>query len=656
MSGKSPKLIINKLILVGRDKNYTVNFDVGLNIIHGDSDTGKSSILNLIDYLLGSKKVYMYDEIEKHGKYALLEVSLNGKTYTIKRDIFNTKENIEVYSSDIESMNEVFPLEYGFDYSKEGQAGYFSDFLLSSLNIPMIKVKESPSKEDSEMVRLGFRSIFKYCYFDQDEVGSRDILDRKNYSLVAKNKETFKFIHNVLDTQITEIQKEIGEKEREKKELASRYGTISYFLLETKLSTEESLYDEKENLKEKIGSLEFEKNNLTNKMRADDNEVEALRKLVLMMEKRINNLYKQKSIKENQLEQNLRLKKEYQNDINKLQTSIKVKNSLSLQHTQKVACPLCDSIMESVDIKKHFVEYNEEILKKEISSIKNRFKGLGVIIEQLRDELFLIDKNLLDEKINLSKARENLDISAEKFISPYVSQRDMLISELYTIKEKLEKIEYFLKIRKQLNEMKEKEEILVKQIDELKTKLNTLTENAPSIEEILNEIGSYLKEFLEYIPIKNAYGIRVSEKTYLPIVRERDYTELTSGGLRTLASIGYITSLLKNSLLKETNYPSLIMLDTVGKYLGKTKKKSEDEDGRKENKKEGLEDPKKYFNIYKYLENMSSNFIKKGNEHQIILVDNDFPEDLEVDYDQYVVKKFSVEEKEGYEVGFINNA
>lgn len=130
MSGKSPKIIINKLILIGRDKPYIVNFNVGINIIHGDSDTGKSSILNLIDYLLGSKEIYMYDEIEKHGKYALLEMWLNERIYTIKRDIFNTKENIEVYSSDIEGMDNVFPLEYGVDYSKEAPAGYFSDFLL----------------------------------------------------------------------------------------------------------------------------------------------------------------------------------------------------------------------------------------------------------------------------------------------------------------------------------------------------------------------------------------------------------------------------------------------------------------------------------------------------------------------------------------------
>ena len=35
-------LRIERLILVGVRKNYIVQFEDGLNIIHGDSDTGKS--------------------------------------------------------------------------------------------------------------------------------------------------------------------------------------------------------------------------------------------------------------------------------------------------------------------------------------------------------------------------------------------------------------------------------------------------------------------------------------------------------------------------------------------------------------------------------------------------------------------------------------
>ncbi|WP_408010170.1 hypothetical protein ACJROX_07715 [Pseudalkalibacillus sp. A8] len=654
MKIKSPKLIVNKLILVGREKSYTVPFYEGLNIIHGDSDTGKSSILNLIDYLLGSKKVYRYDEIEQHGKYALLEVELNEKTYTIKRDIFDSKEMIEVYSSNIEEMDSVFPHEYSPNYNVEGPSGFYSDFLLSSLNIPIITVKESPSKENSKMVRLSFRDIFKYCYFDQDDVGSREILDRKNYTLIAKNKETFKFLHNALDSQITELQREISEKKRKKSDLLSKYNTISSFLSETKFSTEESLHSKKEEIVEDISILESEISNLTNKMRADNQEMEELRADVFNHEEMVNDLIKRKSLKETQLGQNIRLKKDYQSDINKLQTTLKVKNSKSLQHFHKVECPLCNNIIDNDDVKKHFVEHNEDILKKEINSIRNRIKDLTNLIEQLRDEIFLIENNLEETTEKLNNVKSKLDLAAEEYISPYISQRDMYVSELYTLKEHLDRIDYFLKVRKQLGEIKEEESTLKDQIDELNKKLDSLIEQSPSIEDTLFNIGTFLKEFLEFIPISKAFGISINEKTFLPTVRNRDYTDLTSGGLRTLVSLGYIVSLLKNSLTMDTNYPSLVIIDTVGKYLGKTSKNEQEEI--RATKEEGLDDPKKYLNIYKYLEKMSEAFLDEGKKHQIILVDNDFPEDLQTDFNKYVVKRFSTEKKKGYEIGFINNA
>lgn len=230
----------------------------------------------------------------------------------------------------------------------------------------------------------------------------------------------------------------------------------------------------------------------------------------------------------------------------------------------------------------------------------------------------------------------------------------MYISELSTAKESFESIDYFLKIRKQLGEIKEEENTLIQQIDELNRKLEYLKEISPSIDDTLNNLGIFLKEFLEFIPISNAFGISISNNTYLPVVRNRDYTDLTSGGLRTLVSLGYITSLLKNSLNVDTNYPSLIMIDTVGKYLGKTNKNDQEENNA--TKEEGLDDPKKYINIYKFLGKMSREFLEEGYKHQIILVDNDFPVELQTNFNKYVVKRFSTEKKDGYEIGFINNA
>lgn len=68
---------IKSLNLVGTRKTYSIPFYPGVNIIYGDSDTGKSSILEFINYLMGSSSIELADEIKSSVEYAALELELN---------------------------------------------------------------------------------------------------------------------------------------------------------------------------------------------------------------------------------------------------------------------------------------------------------------------------------------------------------------------------------------------------------------------------------------------------------------------------------------------------------------------------------------------------------------------------------------------------
>lgn len=658
MNDNSPSLIINKLILVGHRKNYIVPFHKGLNVIYGDSDTGKSSILNLINYCLGSNKVDMYDELEYSGKYCILEIVLNGKIYTIKRDIFNPNYSIEVYYSDIENMNSVFPYEYSPNYSKEGIAGYFSDFLLRALNIPLVKVKKAPSKMDSEFVRLSFRDIFKFCYIDQDDVGSKYVLDAQNGSVFTKNKETFKFIHNVLDSQITELQNDIASKEKERKELEKKYNIISNFLRETQIKNIDMLKSDLSILDEQLNSIELEIKNLNDKMVSNINYNNELRNLIEELKYKIIENDNAKKALETDIEQNIKLKKEYVKDITKLQSAIEVKSKLPSNINKKIKCPVCCKNM-SVEELKQSLGYNDATyLKEEVNALKRRKQNLIGLIDSQVNELGILSEKRQTLIEDLNKAEILMDSNTKEYISPYVSQRDGLITQNTSIKEQKIKIEYFLKLRTQLELINNDVVSLKTQIDSLIIKIDKLKVNAPSTEKIVSSLGDYLKEFLDFVKIRNATNIAVSNKTFLPIVRNKDYVSLTSGGLRTLTSVGYFISLLKNSLSTNTNLPSFLMIDTIGKYLGKTKEKYLGQTDKNQDEKEGINDPDKYLNIYKYLIGLCNS--KKENEEsadfQIIIVDNEIPLEIEEIIGKYFIKRFSTDVREGFEIGFIDDA
>lgn len=645
-------LKINKLVLIGRDKEYVVEFHNGLNIIYGDSDTGKSSILNLVNYLLGSKNIYMYEELEIHGKQALLEVMLNEEIFTIKRNIFNPNDFIEVYPSNIEDIEKTFPLEFGSDYKKPGPNGFFSDFLLESLNIPLIEVKQAPSKADSKTIRLSFRDVFKFCYLNQDDVGNRDMLDRKNFSVFTKNKETFKFIHNLLDTQVLQMEKELSEKRRRKSELLAEYKIVSTFLRDARFETEDSINNKIEQTNLELKIVESEISNINVTLLSDTEKFEYLREDIFLLEKQINEIHIEKSVKETQLEQNIRLRKEYKKDIDKLEASIEIKEALPEKDEElDLSCPVCDStiILDSHD--NTIIQYGEEMLKNEIKKLKSRINDIdGLIVEQ-RNTVYIYEENIRRWKNELAEKKNTLDMNTKEIISPYLAQRDEMMSKRASLHETKQSILYFQKVRRKLNKLSQNAEIIQEQITELEGKVDVLKEGSPEMEQVIGDIADILSEYLHTIPIRNAHGISINKNTFLPVVREKDYNNLTSGGLRTIVSIGYFISLQIYGAKNNTYLPSLLMLDTLGKYLGTNDTISNEEIIRKVIDDEELKDPKKYVNLYKYLVSLHESL---GETHQIIIVDNQLPSELDTTLKQYVVKHFSVDGI-GDSKGFIDN-
>ncbi|WP_249546584.1 ATP-binding protein [Escherichia coli] len=224
-------LRIERLILVGVRKNYIVKFEDGLNIIHGDSDTGKSSILEFINYLLGASKIELADEIISSVNYAALEVIINDSAYTIVRDIYKPQNFIEVYQCPFERREAFISRKYAPNFSNNNAPdGFFSDFLMDALNFPKLKLKVSPTQVTSQFKRLSFRNIIKYSYVNQDDMGSKSLLGMTDWAKYTYTKEVFKYIYNVLDTDISDIEQQISDKRSELNNLRKKYEHVSEFL------------------------------------------------------------------------------------------------------------------------------------------------------------------------------------------------------------------------------------------------------------------------------------------------------------------------------------------------------------------------------------------------------------------------------------------
>lgn len=653
-------ILINELIVVGHEKNYRVKFFKGVNIIYGDSATGKSSILNLIDYLLGSKKFDLYPEIETSGKYAALDVELNGTRYTIKRDIFKPNQPIEVYPCNFDSVDNHACKKYLPSFAKSsayGELDFYSDFLLDSLDLPKIKLKESPTKDDSKLVRLSFRDIFKFCYVDQDTLGNKSFLKPDNYVVQTKNKEVFKYIFNALDNNLSTLEGFLSDRIRERKTIENKFNMVADFLRESEFETLSTLDDGVTKIDQSIIEVETALIEL-NKSNVSDNEIYRIIKSELeniSMERK--SLFQKLQDIKLKIEKFTRLKNDYVNDVSKFKASISARTTIGAINEDVELCPVCDSTLDVSIAKERFTIDEKDKISHEINLLKRRIRDTESIVSQARQELDKTNSELKKLDYVESEALRLQEKNTKEITSPYLAERDMYTLQLGELKQKRKDIVNRLKVRNQHKHLSTNIKSLEIKIGKLQEEIDNLKKTAPSMVEVLSDLGDYLDNYLKFVKIKSPLDISFDPVSFSAKVRGIEYSNLTSGGLRTIVSIGYLCSLLEASLESNINYPSFLMIDTVGKYLGKTKEQNYEisSDEKVEDEIEAVSDPMKYKNIYEFIIGLTEKFENRDKVSQVILVDNDVPDHIVSDLSGFIVAQYSSERANGLPVGFIDN-
>lgn len=625
----SQGLLLKSLILIGHRKDYRVTFHPGINIIYGDADTGKSSILRFVYYLLGGKQIKIDEEISSSVKYAVLEISINGKPYCISRDIFNPTRDIDVYSCKYSEISNSFPEKYKSSITKgDDQNKSLSEFILEALELPAVRLKQAPTKDSSETARLSFLDLFKFIYLDQDDVGSAHMLNIGNHVLETKNREVFKYIFNVLDSGTSEIEVDIASKTQEKTQIANQYSAISHFLSQAEFKSAEFLDEEISNIDNIKIEVKDQLSNLNKRMTSDNELYEGLKDALNTINLNIEQQEEAKSNAIRSIERFGRLFNDYQNDIDRIESSLSAKEIIGSDVQEKTSCPICETVIDVGDISDKFDIPSDTRLKSELTSIKRRSKDLKQLISDNRSDLETANSLLAELYLEKSKAREIMDEELSSSISPYLAERDAIVKELAQLDERREKAVHSLRVRNKQAALADQVGRLEGAIEKLKIKLDELKKNAPSLDNILKDLGTDINKFIQQVKIKNHHGVGIDEKTFFPKVRNIEYRKINSGGLRTIVSIGYLASILLQKLRKDTNIPGLLMIDTVGKFLGKTPEDSDDNQIDSENDVDGVADPEKYRNLFNALIAIAEEFDNKGKLCQIILVDNDMPKDV----------------------------
>jgi len=642
----NPSLIINRLVLAGINGNYEANFKPGLNIVHGSMDSGKSTILHMINYCLGgSNKKILYDEVKSKVRSIFLELSLNGNIFTLERQLLEPKSAVKVYSSNFLERNDFFPQFMSADSTGNMPDGWLSDFLLENLGIAKVKIKESLTRADADEDRLSFRDLMKLMFLKQTDVGSDSLLDYKSPAVFIKNVAVQKFVYNSHDERLASLQTQRKTEAEILKQLRLSQQTLSKFLREVGVPLDESAFGEKiDHAKQQISDLDAAVQNLKQNFALNSQTSLELRKTINTLKTELDDKSKNINTVKKRITEFTKLKGTYRIELDNIQLSKLARPFLSKVPLDKsISCPMCNSDLPIA---------SEAIPLDEIDaverSVKNKLSGLDASIKSSLEKIEALQNEYRETESLVSKHTQIFDTQNITSLSPIILMIETAEKAKVQAHVELSSLKKNLSIFRKFDETQAKINSKLSVISNLDQLIQNVEAGLTGLDDIISNLRTIFSKYMSSSGVQNTHGISYSNQ-FVPHFRNMSYYDHLSGGVRTVMSIGMFITRFIYSLKSTCNLPPFLMIDTPGQNIGRKKNEGDDNT---------VSDPAIYETIYAQLLSAIDLASSKDINCQIIVVDNDFP-DILIHHDSneryHLVKKFQ-KNNPNFEKGLIHDA
>ena len=489
----------------GKIKDKDISFSEKINIIYGENEAGKSTLMRfIINSLYGiskNKKGKEYSDFEKYKPWngddfsGKISYELDNKEkYEIFRDF--KKKSPKIFNENMEDISKNFSInkstgnEFFYEQTKIDEELFLSTLVVNQQEIKLQKQEQNVLiQKIANLIGTGEDNVSYKRAIDRlnkkqlEEVGTQKSRE-KPINIVSKNIEKLKNEKEEIEKYV-DIKYEIDDKKNRLQEEINELNAQNEFLQNLKLLNEnEKIEKEKIKIKENIKNENEEKINL---LKNKINEIKNNNKNNFE-ENNLNN--SEKNIKNN-------------NKIKNIQKIKLQKNKLNKKLILIFILLLIINVLQFIFIKNNnfkyiflltvptFLIFWIFIIKNKNKLIKNIEKNKKIIeekinleVNELNNEINLIEKNNLELKNEINKLKNNFNLK--------INLEKEKIKNKYKNKIEENKINYFLNLE---NVILEKEKIQEK-LNNAKIELHTLEIDQKNIEPKLEKLSNLEEELV----------------------------------------------------------------------------------------------------------------------------------------------------------------
>ncbi len=561
-----------------RDEIETLEFNEGVNIITGLSNSGKTVWLKMLDFLLGDSS-----SVEN----ALDNEDISGVVLS------------EKYKS-IDAIIEIDSVEYLIErrWKEQGlkskiiidgkvyDSVEFSSFILDKLQIPNLKFSKGNPYVDGNQFTLTFRTMLRHIY--RQERFWNDIADQQFYS--EQHAAISQFL-GLAEKMFSHAYGDMIDLQKEKIKIESQKNTLELLLDQfgknmTQVGDSVIMFTTADSIKNKINSLEKQvadliiKRNLvvteaiqkvTKESNLAQNEDVILSKqrvdLLRELEQHTNQLSKQNE----RIEKFTSLLKSVENEIEKFKrakdagdifSEIKISHCPACHqevsnHNEKGTCFLCHQATTESP--------SQDRLNFEISQLESEKKELKELVSKLSVEKqqFQIQERALKENIeSINRKIEPLMQAVSALVNP---QMGLLDSERGKVEEQIttfKRLENNLKTRDgYINNIIDLDKKI--SLKRLEIKNIEVGDNEQASVDLADGMMEYINQICEMKPERWQQGridLNIGEKEFKFSIGRSKWSSV-GGTLRAYFLFAYHYGLLKLSNKEGYHYPGLLILD-----------------------------------------------------------------------------------------------
>ena len=489
-----------KINSYGKLQNKEINLDNGINLIYGQNEAGKSTLIKfIVNSFYGISKNKKGKELSDYDKYkpwqgeefsGKLEYELDNKNkYEIYRD-FN-KKNPKIFNENMEDISK----EFNIDKNRGNEFFYEQTKIDEDLFLSTLAINQNEVKLEGQAQNFLIQKIANLAQTGDDNTSFKRVIDRLNrrqLDEVGSDRSREKPI-NIINKNIQSLEEEKQELEKYKNfryEFEEEENNLREEILE--LESEEVFLKDLKFLNEK-GKIEKEKIKIKENIK-----IESLEKINLLKNKinefKLNN----KNILEKYLNNNS------EKNINKKNNKLN-KNKLIKKLNIILVLLIIINIIQFIFIKNNYFKYiflltvptflifyiflinkEKEKIKNKEKIEKNNFEKINLELINLENEKKILEKNLNNLNDEINKLKNNLiliiNLEKEKIKNNYLNKIEKNKINNFLETDNLEQINFEIEnLQKDINNKKLK----LHSLDLDKKNIEPKLENLSKIEEKL---------------------------------------------------------------------------------------------------------------------------------------------------------------------------